>query len=154
MQEKNTKAHPLSGDRAIEWSWVTRHLPAQPSLVLDLGCVGSSLTGIASRLGHQVTAVDLNDIEYEMPRVTFRKGDIYELYFDGKFDVIINCSLIEHVGLENRYGSVKRNDGDLLIMAKLSRLLTSSGKMILTIPVGLDTTFAPFHRIYGTERLP
>jgi SAM-dependent methyltransferase len=157
MQEENTKAkaHPLSGDRAIEWSWVAVHLPANACHVLDLGCVGSVLTGIASRFGHQVTAVDLNDIEYEMPRVTFRKGDIDELDFDDRqFDVIMNCSMIEHVGLENRYGSRKILDGDLMAMEKLGKLLAADGRMILTIPVGVDANISPFHRIYGTERLP
>ena len=155
MREEKVKVHPLSGDRAIEWSWVTVHLPTQPSRVLDLGCVGSVLTGIVSRLGHHVTAVDLNDIEYEMPRVTFCKRDINELDFDdGQFDVIMNSSTIEHVGLENRYGAEKRPDGDLVAMEKLSKLLALEGRMILTIPVGVDAIFEPFHRIYGSERLP
>ncbi len=155
MREENVKIHPLSGDRAIEWSWVTMHLPHQPSRVLDLGCVGSVLTGIASRLGHHVTAVDLNDIEYEMPRVRFLKGDVNELDFaDGEFDIIMNCSMIEHVGLENRYGSRKMVDGDLVVMERLKKLLKRDGRMILTIPVGIDACFIPFHRIYGIERLP
>lgn len=155
MREEKTTPHPLSGDRAIEWSWVTIHLPAKPCLVLDLGCVQSVLTGIASRLGHNVSAVDLRDIEYEMPRVTFRKGDINELDFGNEqFDFIMNCSMIEHVGLENRYGSTKRTDGDLMLMNKLNQTLAPAGRMVLTIPVGLDAIFAPFHRIYGTERLP
>lgn len=89
MREESVTVHPLSGDRAIEWSWVTMHLPASPSRVLDLGFVGSPLTGIESRLGHYVTAVDLNDIEYEIPRVTFYKGDINELDFsDGHYPKI------------------------------------------------------------------
>lgn len=155
MRNEDRKAHPLSGDRAIEWSWVILHLPAQPSHILDLGSVGSPLAGIASRLGHKVTAVDLNDIEYEMPNVTFSKGDINELNFDkGQFDVIMNCSMIEHVGLEHRYGSGENTDGDLVAMKRLSKLLAPDGRMILTIPVGIDAIFQPFHRIYGEERLP
>lgn len=154
MQEGTPKIHPLAGDRAIEWSWVTVHLPTEPCHVLDLGCVGSALTGIASRMGHHVTAVDLNDIEYEMPNVTFCKGDINEVDIaDPRFDVIMNCSMIEHVGLEGRYGSGARPDGDIMAMNNLSGLLTPAGKMILTIPVGIDAVFHPFHRVYGTHRL-
>lgn len=155
IREEKITPHPLAGDRAIEWSWIAANLPSEPSRILDLGCVGSALSGIASRLGHCVTAVDLNDIEYEMPRVMFRKGDINKLDFaDEKFDTIMNCSMIEHVGLENRYGSEKMNDGDLIVMEKLNKLLTQEGRMILTIPVGVDASFVPFHRIYGVERLP
>ena len=39
-------------------------------------------------------------------------------------------------------------------MSKLSLLLAPHGKMILTIPVGVDAVFSPFHRIYGSIRLP
>jgi len=147
--------HPLAGDRAIEWSWVTVHLPAQPCHVLDVGCVGSVLTGIASRFGHMVCAVDLRDIEYEMPRVEFRKGDVCELDFaDARFDIIMNCSTVEHVGLRDRYASTERPDGDLVLMRTLNGVLAPGGRMILTVPVGRDATIAPYHRIYGAMRLP
>lgn len=43
---------------------------------------------------------------------------------------------------------------DFLTVEKLSRLLDAKGKIIPTIPVGMDDIFAPFHRIYGTGRLP
>ncbi len=154
MRPESGYLHPLAGDRALEWSWVVMHLPSRPCRILDLGCVGSALSGIASRLGHFVTSVDLNDIEYEMPRVSFSKGDINMLDFqDNRFDIIINCSFIEHVGLENRYGSARMTDGDLLAMKKLRGLFGPEGRMILTVPVGVDATFAPFHRIYGARRL-
>jgi SAM-dependent methyltransferase len=155
MREEISTQHSLAGDRAIEWSWIVKHLPTRACRILDLGCVDSVLTGIASRLGHYVTAVDLRDIEYEMPRVTFCKGDINELKFDNaQFDMIMNCSMIEHVGLDGRYGSSKKLDGDIALMKKLRTLLAHNGLMIMTIPVGCDDTVAPYHRIYGMERLP
>jgi SAM-dependent methyltransferase len=144
----------LVGDRAIEWSWVVAHLPKERSRVMDLGCVDSPLTGIAARLGHTVTAVDLRDIEYEMPGINFIKKDIMELDFGQiLFDLILNCSTIEHIGLKNRYGSSESADGDLVTMQKLSKLLLPGGRMILTIPVGQDAEYAPYHRIYGHNRL-
>ncbi|MBN1975116.1 MAG: class I SAM-dependent methyltransferase [Sedimentisphaerales bacterium] len=155
MRDENAKVHSLAGDRAIEWSWVTVRLPAEPCRVLDLGCVGSVLTGIASRQGHYVTAVDLNEIEYEMPNVVFQQGDIIEMNWgDAQFDIIMNCSMIEHVGLGGRYGSRDRNDGDIIAMKRLHDLLATCGRMILTIPVGIDAEFRPFHRVYGEKRLP
>jgi 2-polyprenyl-3-methyl-5-hydroxy-6-metoxy-1,4-benzoquinol methylase len=149
------KPHLLAGSRAIEWSWVVAHLPKTPGRVLDLGCVESVLTGIASRLGHQVTAVDLREIEYDMVGVSFLRKNILDLDFTrGFFDVIINCSMIEHVGLKDRYGSDEISDGDLIAMRLLSQWLKPQGTMILTIPVGLDAVVTPFHRIYGAKRLP
>lgn len=145
----------LEGDRAIEWSWVVANLPRQPCPALDVGCVHSALSAIAARLGHQVTAVDLLDIEYDMQGVTFLRGDINELDFGGQsFSVIINSSTIEHVGLAGRYGAGPREDGDILAMRRLRQLLTPTGIMILTVPLGIDAVFAPFHRVYGAKRLP
>lgn len=147
--------HPLAGDRAIEWSWVVENLPKSPSKILDLGCVESVLTGVSSRLGHSVTAIDLREIEYEMNNVNFIKQDFLNIEFNGDtFDTIINSSTIEHVGLPERYGSTAEKDGDLLAMEKLAELLKLNGIMILTIPCGIDDIFPPFHRVYGMKRLP
>jgi SAM-dependent methyltransferase len=149
------QTHPLAGDRAIEWSWVVAHLPRQPARILDLGCVQSPLSAIAARLGHEVTSVDLREIEYDMLGVSFRRGDIAMIDLGANFDVIINCSMIEHVGLSQRYGDVAATpDGDLHVMDQLRGLLSPSGRMIMTIPVGLDGLFSPFHRVYGQWRLP
>ena len=39
-------------------------------------------------------------------------------------------------------------------MEALLALLAKEGRQLMTVPVGLDMTCAPFHRIYGAERLP
>lgn len=155
MLRRQCKQHPLAGDRAVEWSWIVSHLPGHPSKVLDLGCVESSLTGIAWRLGHSVTSVDLREIEYDMPNLVFVKQDVNSLDFRQEpFDVIMNCSMIEHVGLPDRYGSSQVCDGDLLAMRQMATWLAKNGTMLLTIPVGQDGLFAPYHRVYGPQRLP
>jgi hypothetical protein len=54
-----------------------------------------------------------------------------------------------------RYGVTEnRPDGDLEAMNRLNELMKQDGPMLLTIPVGRDTVFAPLHRVYGVERLP
>ena len=68
------------------------------------------------------------------------------------FDQVINCSSIEHVGLAGRYGSPDLPDGDIVAMRKLADLLKRDGTMILSIPVGLEGVYPPWHRVYGTER--
>lgn len=150
------REHPLAGDRAIEWSWVVAHLPDAPAEVLDLGCVGSALTGIAARLGHRVTAVDLRPIEYEMDNVRPLQGDVRDLALPERFfGTIINCSTIEHIGLSGRYGvSADQEHGDREVMKRLRNLLAPAGRMLLTLPIGLDAVFPPYHRVYGRETLP
>lgn len=146
----------LSGDRDIENTWIAAKLPRKPGAVLDFGCGSSSLSLLARQLGHRVVGLDLRppSLPYELDR-EFVQGDVLTVNLGGRrFDAIINCSAVEHVGLCGRYGSGADTDGDLRAMARLREWLTPGGLMLLTVPVGRDAVFAPLHRIYGQERLP
>ena len=116
------------------------------------------LLSLAAALGgHEVVAVDLEPcvFDFDGAPITYHQGDFNELEFELRsFDQVLNCSTIEHVGLEGPYGSPADQDGDLRAMEKLAGLLRPDGSMIMTLPVGLDGVFAPHHRIYGKERLP
>jgi SAM-dependent methyltransferase len=148
----------LLGDRNIEWSWVTSQMPSGPGEALDFGSGGSHLALVAAQRGFTTTAVDLQPLRwpYVYPGLALIQGDILKLPLpQDHFDLIINCSTIEHVGLAGRYGVMEgRTDGDLEAMACLHNLLKSGGTMLLTLPVGQDAVFAPLCRIYGVERLP
>jgi|SaaInlStandDraft_4_1057021.scaffolds.fasta_scaffold57260_2 SAM-dependent methyltransferase len=144
----------LDDDRQIEWSWSIKYLPHNKK-VLDIGCCYSIISATASRLGNQVVGIDLNnDIHYSFDNFRFLEGNIIDLELKEKFDSIILASTIEHVGLSGRYNSPEDKDGDLKTMQKIKDLLIEGGEVILTIPVGQDMVFKPFHRIYGKERLP
>jgi len=148
----------LSGDRDIEWTWVASKLPPGPGEALDFGC-GQSMLGItAAQRGFRVTAVDLEPVEWPFrhERLAFVQGDILELSLgEARFDLVLNCSAIEHVGVAGRYGvTADLADGDLGAMARMRALMKPGGIMLLTIPAGRDAVFAPLHRVYGAERLP
>ena len=147
----------LAGDRTIEWAWVLSRVRRDPGRVLDFGS-GSGFVALAAALaGHDVVAVDLEPCAFEFKGapITYRQGDFNELAFEPhSFDQVLNCSTIEHVGLEGRYGSPADPDGDLRAMEKLASLLRPDGDMVLTLPVGVDGIFSPYHRVYGPERLP
>jgi len=147
----------LSGDRHIERAWVSAHLPDNPGAVLDFGC-GEALLGLTAAMkGGEVTGFDRQQLQ--LPFVTdslkVQTGDILDFDFgDARFDVVINCSSVEHVGLAGRYRSLDVSDGDLIAMERMRRLLRAPGGiMLLTVPVGQDTVFTPLHRVYGARRL-
>jgi 2-polyprenyl-3-methyl-5-hydroxy-6-metoxy-1,4-benzoquinol methylase len=153
--------HPvvnLLGDRDIEWSWIASQMPSGPGEALDFGPGSSHLGLIAAQRGFNVTAVDLEPVQwpYVHPQLRFVQGDILKLSLPKEhFDLVINCSTIEHVGLAGRYGVTEdRPDGDLEAMARLRELMKPGGVMLLTIPVGQDAVFAPLCRVYGAQRLP
>jgi hypothetical protein len=148
----------LSGDRDIEWSWISANIPDGPGEALDFG-PGASFSGlIAAQRGFTVTAVDLEPVKwlYTHEKLNFIQGDILKVELPAEhFDLVINCSTVEHVGLAGRYGTKENKaDGDLLVMAHLRDLMKSGGKMLLTVPAGRDAVYSPWHRVYGNERLP
>jgi hypothetical protein len=133
-------------------------MPLGPGEALDFGPGGSNLGLIAAQRGFNVTSVDLGAVKwyYDHPRLRFVRGDILDLPLTKEhFDLVLNCSTVEHVGLVGRYGVKEgRPDGDLEAMGRLRELMKPTGVMLLTIPVGRDRVFAPLHRVYGPERLP
>jgi SAM-dependent methyltransferase len=147
----------LSGDRWVEWSFCMGRLADGPGRTLDFGAGNGFLSLAAAQRGHDVVAFDRlpTEAEFEHPRVRAVQADVLTHEFgDERYDQIINCSSVEHVGLGGRYGSSDALDGDLEAMAVLRGALTPDGRMILTVPVGRDLVAAPLHRIYGAARLP
>jgi len=148
----------LRGDRDIEWSFVAAFMPRGPGRALDFGPGQSSLGLLAAQRGFDVTCVDREPVQwyYRHPRLHFVKSDLLELASDvAGFDLVINCSTVEHVGLPGRYGVTEsRPDGDLEAMARLRGLMNPGATMLLTVPVGEDALFSPLCRVYGIARLP
>lgn len=148
----------LIGDRDVEVSWIASQMPSGPGEALDFGSGGSYLSLIAAHRGFNVTAVDLEPVHwfYAHSQLRFIRGDLLKIHLPKEhFDLVINCSTVEHVGLVGRYGvSEDRPDGDLEAMNRLRELMKPNGVMLLTIPVGQDAVFAPLHRVYGRKRLP
>jgi SAM-dependent methyltransferase len=146
------------GDRDIEHSWIAANMPEGPGLALDFGCGPFWLGLLAARKGFSVTAIDLEPViwHYEHPSLRFLQGDILKSTLPSEhYDLIINCSSIEHVGLAGRYGVTEsRPDGDIEAMVILKNLVKPDKIMLLTIPVGRDHLFKPLHRVYGQDRLP
>jgi len=149
----------LSGDRDVEWSWVAGNLPDDPGEVLDFGPSSSTSGLIAAFHGGKVIGLDLEPpakVKYLHFNLSMRQGDVLTHDFGGqRFDTVINCSTVEHVGLPGRYGNPDLPDGDLQAMQRLRSLMRGpASRMILTIPVGIDGVFAPAHRVYGHQRFP
>lgn len=147
----------LVGERDVEWAWTLAHVHRGPGRVLDFGSGNGMLALGASFAGNNAVAVDLEHEQYLFRGhdIEYLQGDFNTMEFEkGSFDQIVNCSSIEHVGLSGRYGSPEDPDGDLRAMVKMADLLKPDGTMVLSIPLGRDGVYPPWHRVYGEERLP
>ena len=71
-----------------------------------------------------------------------------------KFDFVFSISSFEHDGL-GRYGDPINPNGDLQAMRNIyENLLSDSGVLLLSVPIGKDQLAFNAHRIYGKVRFP
>ncbi|TFG50742.1 MAG: DUF268 domain-containing protein [Candidatus Brocadiia bacterium] len=146
----------LGGEKILDWGWCLGNLPHSPrQRILDVGCAQAPILPAALAMGHEVYGIDTEELPYNLPDLTFYQADFLDHDFgSSRFDVIILCSIVEHIGLAKRYGQRDVPDGDLQAMRKVAGLLKPGGILMLTVPVGKDMLFSPWHRIYGPERIP
>lgn len=147
----------IRGERDVEWSFLSREIPNGEGQALDFGCEHGYMSLMAAQKGFDVLALDLEEqkLLWRHPRVTFRQGDFLELNLpENHFDLIVNCSSVEHVGIVGRYGiAAERDNGDLEVMQRFARVLKSDGLLVMTAPCGRDAILAPWCRVYGRDRL-
>ena len=138
----------LAGEKVIDWGWICANLPRSKQRALEIGCGNSPVLPTMLALGYDVVGVDLDaTVANEISGFTFIQGDFNQVQIAEGFDVIVACSAIEHFGLSGRYGAAEDQDGDLKAMRKMAKLLKPEGQVFLTIPVGTDMVFRPWHRI-------
>lgn len=144
----------LAGEKFLDWAWICVNLPPGPKRALEVGSGQSPIVPAMLALNYDVVAVDLGDgLERQARGFTFVKGDFNKVSVEPPFDVIVACSAVEHFGLSGRFGSDEDEEGDLKAMRRIRALLHPQGLVFLTIPVGVDAVYKPWHRVYGKHRI-
>jgi len=146
------------GERHVEWTFLSSQMPCGPGEAIEFGCEQGYMSLLAAQRGFHVVANDLEEQTFlwQHPNVEFRQGDFLKLGLPrDHFDLAINCSSVEHVGVAGRYGiTVSEDEGDIHVMNRLAEILKPDGRLLMTAPCGRDTVMAPWCRVYGTQRLP
>ena len=146
------------GERYVEWSFLSREMPDGPGEALEFGCEQGFMSLLAAQKGFHVIANDLQEqsFTWQHPDVEFLRGDFLELALPpNHFDLAINCSSVEHVGIAGRYGiEVEQSQGDIEVMHRFAQILKPEGILLMTAPCGKDAVMAPLCRVYGAERFP
>ncbi len=148
----------ILGDRDIEWSWIAARMPEGPGRALEVASDRSPLGMLSTLKGFKTTGTDLNifDRPYSCAGLDYLQGDLLEMDLgQEEYDLVINCSSMEHMGLAGRYNvTIASDDGDLVLARKLKTAMKSGAVMLLTVPVGVDAVHGSLHRVYGETRLP
>ena len=134
------------GERHVEWTFLSSQMPCGPGEAIEFGCEDGFMSLVAAQRGFHVLANDLLEqtFVWQHPNVEFRKGDFLKLTFPrNHFDLAINCSSVEHVGVAGRYGTA---DPDTCTSGG-----EGDGTMTMTVPTsdGPQHVEAPFTFTYG-----
>jgi SAM-dependent methyltransferase len=148
----------ISGERNVEWTFLSKEMPGGPGEAFEFGCEQAYMSLMAAQKGFHVIANDLEEqsFAWKHPHVEFRRGDFLTMDLPhDHFDLVINCSSVEHVGIAGRYGiSAQQDEGDIEVMHRLADILKPGGVLLMTAPCGRDAVMAPWCRVYGIQRLP
>jgi SAM-dependent methyltransferase len=146
------------GERNVEWAFLSTEMPSGPGEAIEFGCEQGYMSLLAAQKGFHVLANDLQQqsFTWQHPSVEFQQGDFLKLELPrNHFDLAINCSSVEHVGVAGRYGiTADQDEGDIDVMQRLADVLKPGGLLLMTAPCGRDAVMAPWCRVYGSQRLP
>jgi SAM-dependent methyltransferase len=137
-------APPGTDERRIEIPWVLSRYRGERR-VLDVGYAyapAAYLEALTALRAEDLVGVDLADERHDIPGLRPVKADLRALPFaDGAFDLAHCISTIEHVGWDNTvYGSAaERDDGGMeRALRELGRVLAPDGRLLITVPTGVD----------------
>lgn len=126
---------------------------SRSSRILDLGCAESLMPMQLVGMGFHVTGVDFRNYPYDLPNFTFERADILKLPMaDASFDACTCISTLEHIGIGHYDDPLYNETADFEAMAQVHRVLTTGGKLILTVPFG-KTFQGKLQRVYDSARL-
>jgi SAM-dependent methyltransferase len=106
--------------------------------VLDVGTVFAEPAYVAGL--HALAIPDLVTVDLAAGATVV--ADVRDLPFeDGRFDLALCVSTLEHVGRDNAVYEVdapRDEDGDAAALRELRRVLAADGRLLVTVPTGVD----------------
>jgi len=137
---RGLRAPAWSDERALEIPWCLARYDGERR-VLDVGYAFAEAAYVAGLVGlgaEELVGVDL--AEAEVPGLRSVVADVRELPFaDGRFELIVCISTLEHVGRDNAIYDVEaaRDErGDEAALRELHRVLARDGRLLVSVPTG------------------
>ncbi len=132
-------------------TWCARKIfENKPTRHYDVGSK-ADLVGTISQFV-PTTMVDIRPLEVTLPELSFVKGSILELPFkDNEISSLSSICVIEHIGL-GRYGDPLDQFGSEKAVSELSRVLSPSGSLYVSVPIDNENrVYFNAHRAFTRE---
>jgi SAM-dependent methyltransferase len=129
--------------------WALKKLTANPPR--EHHDVGSRLDGFAGQLTAICPVIywDIRPPAFELPGLEYRRGSVLALPLADKSIASLSClHTAEHIGL-GRYGDPIDPQGTQKCLAELKRLLAPGGRLLFSMPVGIERTEFNSQRIWN-----
>jgi O-antigen chain-terminating methyltransferase len=134
---RELRAPANADERAVEIPWVLARYAGERR-VLDVGTVFAEPAYVAGL--HELGIPDLVTVDLAAGATVV--ADVRDLPFDdGRFDLVLCVSTLEHVGRDNAVYDVdapRDEEGDEAALRELRRVLAPDGRLLVTVPTGLD----------------
>jgi SAM-dependent methyltransferase len=134
---RELQAPAAADERAIEIPWVLARYAGERR-VLDVGTVFAEPAYVAGL--HELAVPDLVTVDLAAGATVV--ADVRDLPFeDGRFDLVLCVSTLEHVGRDNALYAVdapRDEHGDEAALRELRRVLVPGGRLLVTVPTGVD----------------
>lgn len=131
-------------------AWLARRLSAiRPERHVD---IGSDVRVIGVLSGFVPTEfVDFRPLQVGLNGLVCRSGNITDLPWSDATIASLSClHVVEHVGL-GRYGDPIDPEGSKKAFSELARVLSSRGRLYLTVPVGRERVCFNAHRVFSPQ---
>ena len=139
---------PFDAHYFYQGAWLARKLAqSDPAQHVD---IGSSVLTMSVLSGMVDTIfVDYRPLNASLSGLTSLSGDILNLPFADNAVGSLSClHVIEHIGL-GRYGDSIDPEGSLKAARELQRIVSSGGKLFLSLPIGRERICFNAHRVHA-----
>lgn len=144
---------PFDAHYFYQGAWLAKKL-AQFGTAQHVDVGSSVLTVSVLSAFAETVFVDYRPLNASLSGLTSLAGDILSLPFADNSIGSLSClHVIEHIGL-GRYGDPIDPEGSLKGAGELQRVVSSGGKLFLSLPIGRERICFNAHRVYAPASIP
>ncbi|MCR4303906.1 MAG: DUF268 domain-containing protein [Gallionella sp.] len=139
---------PFDAHYFYQGAWLARRVcSAKVAQHVDIGSSVLTMSVLSAQV--ETTFVDYRPLKVSLPGLTSIAGNIMDLPFaDSSVNSLSCLHVIEHIGL-GRYGDPIDPQGSVKAANELQRIVSSGGKIFLSLPIGRERICFNAHRVHA-----